>query len=101
VSISPNDSLTVRDFAALFGFPPEAVVQAIEAQKYRSEKAQAFFTLPQLMERWQCSRAQVYAILREANVKVVDLGLGEIRAKTLVPAATVERIEKTRTGRMP
>ena len=98
--LSPTDSLSIKDFASLFGFPPEAVVQAIEAQKYRTEKAQAFFTIPQLKDRWQCSRAQVYVILRESNVRVVDIGQGEKRSKVLVPADTVGRIERARLWKM-
>jgi hypothetical protein len=98
--LAPTDSLTIQDFATLFGFEPDAVARAIEAQKYRTEKKQAFYTIPQLTDRWHCSRAQVYAVLREANVKVVDIGQGAERAKTLVPVETVERIEKTRLGKM-
>ena len=40
--MSPNDALKIQDFADLFGFPASAVVQAIEAQRYRVAKAQAF-----------------------------------------------------------
>lgn len=100
MSLSPNDSLTIKDFAALFGFSPESVTQAIEAQKYRVEKFQAFYTLPQLTQRWHVSRAQVYSILREAQVRVLDVGRGKTRSKTLVPSETVERIEKSRMGKM-
>lgn len=98
--VAPTDSLPIAEFAALFGFEPEAVASAIEAQKYRVEKSQAFYTLPQLKERWHVSRAQVYAILREAEARVLDVGQGKKRSKTLVPAETVARIERSRLGKM-
>jgi hypothetical protein len=98
--VVPTDLIPITEFATLFGFEPEAVARAIETQKYRVEKVQAFYTLPQLRQRWHCSRAQVYAILREAQVRVLDVGTGKVRSKTLVPADTVERIEKSRMGKM-
>jgi hypothetical protein len=98
--VVPTDLIPITEFAALFGFEPEAVARAIETQKYRVEKFQAFYTLPQLTQRWHCSRAQVYSILREAQVRVLDVGTGNVRSKTLVPAETVERIEKSRMGKM-
>jgi hypothetical protein len=98
--VLPTDSLPITEFAALFGFEPEAIALAIETQKYRVEKFQAYYSLPQLKERWHCSRAQVYAILREAQVRVLDVGTGKVRSRTLVPAETVERIEKSRMGKM-
>ena len=98
--VLPTDSVSIAEFSALFGFPVESVITAIEAQRQRATARQAFYTIPQLRERWHVSRAQVYAILREAQVRVVDMGQGKIRSKSLVPAETVERIERSRLGRM-
>lgn len=98
--ISPNDSLPIKEFASLFGFPPDAVVAAVEAQRYRVAKAQAFYSIPQLADRLQCSVPQVYKILRSDNAKVLNVGEGSIRKKILVDAATVARIEKSRTEKM-
>jgi hypothetical protein len=98
--VVPTDLIPITEFAKLFGFEPDAIVHAIETQKYRVEKFQAFYTLPQLKERWHVSRAQVYSILREAQVRVLDVGRGKTRSKTLVSAETVERIEKSRMGKM-
>jgi hypothetical protein len=98
--IVPTDLIPIAEFAKLFGFEPEAVAQAIETQKYRVEKFQAFYSIPQLTERWHVSRAQVYSVLREAQVRVLDVGQGKTRSKTLVPTETVERIEKSRMGKM-
>jgi hypothetical protein len=95
-----TDSLPIAEFASLFGFPVESVVTAVETQRQRAVARQVFFTIPQLRDRWQVSRAQVYALLRESNVRVVDVGQGKKRSKTLVPVETVERIERLRTGKM-
>jgi hypothetical protein len=98
--VSATDSLPIAEFASLFGFPPETVVRAIEAQRQRRSDRQAYFTIPQLAERWSCSRAQVYAVLRAAAVKALDIGEGGKRSKTLVPADAVERLEKSRMEKM-
>jgi hypothetical protein len=100
VPISPNDSLPIKEFASLFGFEPAHVVQAVEAQRYRLEKHQAFFTIPQLASRLQCSVPAVYKLLRSENAKIVNTGSGEKRKRILVDAATVARIEKSRTEKM-
>lgn len=100
MSVSPNDSLAIAEFAALFGFDPEAVSRAVETQRRRSAEQQAFYTIPELSVRWHCSRAQVYSVLRAAAVKVLDIGQGTRRSKTLVPAEAVLRIEKSRMEKM-
>jgi hypothetical protein len=98
--VSATDSLPIAEFASLFGFPPEAIIRAIEVQRHRRADGQAYFTIPQLAERWSCSRAQVYALLRATAAKVLDIGEGSKRSKTLVPADAVERLEKARMGKM-
>jgi hypothetical protein len=98
--MSPNDALKIQDFADLFGFDPAHVIQAVEAQRYRLEKHQAFFTIPQLAARLQCSVPAVYKLLRSENAKIVNMGSGEKRKRILVDAATVTRIEKARTEKM-
>ena len=96
--VSPNDSLPISEFAALFGFPVDVIASAVEAQRYRVAKSQAFFSIPQLSERWSCSRATVYNILRENEVRVVDFtGSGKSKGKKLVPNDAVNRIEKNST----
>jgi hypothetical protein len=100
MSVSPNDSLSISEFSVLFGFPVDSVITAVETQRQRAVARQAFYTIPQLKERWHVSRAQVYAILRGAEVRVVDMGQGKIRAKNLIPSETVERIERSRLGKM-
>jgi hypothetical protein len=64
----------------------------VEAQRQRRSDGQAYFTIPQLASRWVCSRAEVYAILRASAAKVLDIGEGSKRSKTLVPAEVVARL---------
>jgi hypothetical protein len=48
MSLSPNDSLRIQDFASLFGFEASHVIAAVEAQRYRLAKSQALYTVHQL-----------------------------------------------------
>jgi hypothetical protein len=98
--MSPNDSLPIKEFAELFGYSSEAVLQAIEAQRYRLEKHQAYFSFPQLAVRLQCSIPQIYKLLRSENIKVVNVGSGSKRRKALVSAADVARLEKSRVEKI-
>jgi hypothetical protein len=92
-----TDSLiSFQELANLFGFSIEAVVAAVDTQRQRASARQAFFTISQLKDRWQCSRAHVYGVLRASGMKVLDIGQGKERSKTRVPAETVARIEKAR-----
>jgi len=100
VPITSKDSLPITEFASLFGFPPEAVVAAVEAQRYRVAKSQAYYSIPQLAARLQCSVPQVYKLLRSDNAKVINVGEGSKRKKLLVPADVVNRLEKSRTEKM-
>jgi hypothetical protein len=95
-----TDSLSISEFASLFGFPASVVAEAIEAQRQRRSDAQAFYTLSQLTERWNCSKAQVYSVLYDAGVKAVNIGQGKKRGKFLVPTETVLKIEKARMEKM-
>ena len=87
---------SLHEFANLFGFPAEALADAVKTQRQRAKGRQAFYTIAQLKDRWQCSTAHVYAVLRGSGFEVLNIGQGKERAKTLVPAETVERIEKAR-----
>lgn len=98
--MSPNESLPIKEFASLFGFDVAHVIQAVEAQRYRLEKHQAYFTIPQLAARLQCSVPACYKLLRSENAKVVNTGSGEKRKRILIDAATVTRIEKSRSEKM-
>jgi hypothetical protein len=100
MSLSSNDSLSIAEFASLFGFEPTHVIAAVEAQRYRLAKTQAYFTVHQLAARLQISIPAVYKLLQAESAKIVNVGSGEKRKKILVSAETVARIEKNRAERM-
>jgi len=67
-------------------------------QKNRTRTEPALFSIPELAERWRCSRATVYNMLR--GELVVDFAPGPGRkGHKLVPAETVRRIEERRVRR--
>jgi hypothetical protein len=53
---------------------------------------QQFFSIPELAARWRCSRGSVYNLIR--GEKVLDFARPGHRGKKLIPAATVEKIER-------
>ena len=90
-----TDSLTISQFADLFGFPASAVLTAIERQRGTLNKP--YYSISDLALRWRCSRATVYAVLKESEFKVLDLAVeGKAKGKKLISASVVEKIEKAR-----
>ena len=53
-----------------------------------------YFSIPDLADRWRCSRASVYNRLR--GEKVVDFAAPGRKGKKLVPAEVVRQIEQRR-----
>lgn len=101
-SASPEetDSLTISEFADLFGFSASAVLAAVERNRTAIRKE--FYTIPDLARRWNCSRATVYNVLRESEFKLLDLSRkGKHKGHWNVPAAAVERIEQSRMRSLP
>jgi len=95
VPLKETDTLKISEFADLFGFPASAVLTAIERQRRVINKP--FYSIPDLTWRWNCSRATVYAVLKESEYKVLDLArLGKKRGPKGVAAHVVEQIEKDR-----
>lgn len=95
VEVTENDSISVAEFSSLFGFPAAAIIEAI--RRNRTALRKAYYSIPDLAARWDCSRATVYNVLSESEFKVLDLKRdGKKRGKKLVPAAIVERIESAR-----
>lgn len=95
VPLKETDSLKISEFADLFGFPASAVIIALERQRRAMNKA--YYSLPDLAKRWGCSRATVYAVLRESEFKILDLArTGKNKGKKLVASHVVEKIEKAR-----
>jgi hypothetical protein len=99
-SPTASDVYSVSEFADLLGFPVTAVLKIIERKKNRNRD---FYTISELAERWGCSRAKVYAVLRESEFKALNLaGEGnKHRDAWRIPRATVERIEQARMERLP
>jgi len=61
---------------------------------------QDFFTIQQLADRWSCSRATVYNVLRSTGTKVVDFAAKGRKGHKLVPVGAVEEIERRKLRRL-
>jgi hypothetical protein len=96
-----QERFTIAEFADMLGFPV-AALNAIIA-KNRTAIKKPFYSISQLADRWGCSRAQVYNILREAEYKILNTASkdSERRQSWRIPASVVERIEQTRMERLP
>lgn len=93
--LTPQDSFTIAQFADLFGFPSSAIITALERQ--RSSLNKPFYSIPDLANRWVCSRATVYSIINESEFKILNLAHKDtIKGKKLIPAGVVEKIERSR-----
>lgn len=53
---------------------------------------QPYFSIPELAERWRCSRGTVYNVIR--GEKVLDFARPGRKGKKLVPVEVVRRIEE-------
>jgi|HubBroStandDraft_5_1064220.scaffolds.fasta_scaffold613007_1 hypothetical protein len=72
------------------------IVEVESKNKVRAEPA--LFSIPELAERWRCSRATVYNLLR--GEEVIDFAPAPGRkGHKLVTAETVRRIEERRIRR--
>ena len=56
---------------------------------------QAFYSIPELAERWRCSRGTVYNLIR--GERLLDFASPGHRGKKLVPASLVAKIEQEST----
>jgi len=93
--LKETDSLRISEFADLFGFPASAVLTAIERQRRQVNKP--YYSIPQLAERWACSRSTVYEVLYEAEYEVLDLRRrAKQKGPKRIPGHVVEKIEKSR-----
>jgi len=61
--------------------------------KHRDLRVQPYYSIPELAERWRCSRGTVYNRLRLAGAKVLDFSTAGGKSKKLVPALTVSQLE--------
>jgi hypothetical protein len=94
--LKPTDSLTVQEFADIFGFTAKALIAAIEKQHMRLPKP--FYSYKDLASRWCCSSQNIHHVLRRYEVEVLDLTPeGKSKGRKIVPRDSVERIEKQLT----
>ena len=92
--LTENDSLTISEFSSLFGFPPEAIIEAV--RRNRTALKKAFYSIPDLAARWCCARSTVYKVIDDSGYEILNLTRdGRSRGKRVVPARVVEKIEKT------
>jgi hypothetical protein len=90
-------SFTIPELADLTRLPVAVVDAALAALIARRHTAldQAYYTVPELAERWRCSATKVRDVLRESEYKVWDITGKQSRERIAwrVPRAVVERIE--------
>ncbi len=96
-----QEKFTIAEFADMIGFPVSALKTIID--KNRRAIRRPFYNITQLAERWDCSRAQVYTILRETELKVFNIASqdSEKRQSPRIPASVVEKVEQSRMSRVP
>lgn len=95
-SLKPTDSLTVQEFADIFGFTAKALIAAIEKQRMRLPKP--FYSFKDLAARWCCTQQNIHNVLRRHGVEVIDLTMeGKSKGRKIVYRDSVARIEKQLT----
>jgi len=95
-SLKPTDSLTVQEFADIFGFTSKALIAAIEHQHMRLPKP--FYSFKDLAARWCCTQQNIHNVLRRCGAEVLDLTMkGKSKGRKIVFRDSVERIEKQLT----
>ena len=99
--IKETDSLTIAEYAEIFGFTPAALIDAIFRNRGAIKKE--FYSITELAERWGVSRSTVYNVLRESELKVLNIASksAAMRDKWCVPAAVVGHIENRRAESLP
>ncbi len=99
-AVVPSDNLSIAELADIFGFPVSALVEAINRNRQAVKKP--FYSIPELAKRWNCSRATVYNVLRESELKALNVAQKSAKkGKWNVPASVVEHIEQSRMEAIP
>ena len=99
-AVVPSDKLSSAELADIFGFPVPALVEAINRNQRAVKKP--FYSIPDLAKRWNCSRATVYNVLRESELKALNVAQKSAKkGKWNVPASVVEHIEQSRMEVIP
>jgi hypothetical protein len=90
--LTVESTLSISEYADLFGFSPEAVLQAVLAQNVKLRKP--FYTFQDLAARWNMTAQNVYNVMTEHEAKVSYFGKGDRRGKPQVSRDVVARIER-------
>jgi hypothetical protein len=69
-----------------------ATAPKLDTMPSQELRLQPFFTIPELAERWRCSRGTVYNVIR--GERVLDFAAPGHKGKKLVPVEVVQRIEE-------
>jgi len=93
-----QEFFTIKEIASSFGLSEDAVRHVMTSRF--SPVRPDFYTIPQLADRWSCSRGSVYNVLRSTGVKVVDFAAKGRKGHKLVPVAAVEDIERRKLTRL-
>lgn len=91
-------SLPISEVAFLFGVSEEAVLEL--ASRRRAPARQQFFSIPELADRWRCSRGTVYNRLRAAGAEVLDFAARGMKGRKAVPVGTVLQVEARHMRRL-
>jgi len=89
---------SIGEIASLFGLPEDAVKHIMNNRS--SSVRPDFYTIRQLADRWSCSRATVYNVLRSTGTRVVDFAAKGRKGHKLVPVAAIEEIERRKLRRL-
>lgn len=104
VNVTPlraTDCVAISDLAEALNLPPSALIAAIEKNRQAINKP--FYSISDLAGRWNCSRATIYNILRDADFKALNIAskTSEERQSWRIPASVVEKIEQSRLEHLP
>ena len=99
-AVVSSDKPSVSELADIFGFPVSALVEAINRNQGVVKKP--FYSIPELAKRWNCSQATVYNVLRESELKALNVAQKSAKkGKWNVPASVVEDLEQSRMENIP
>jgi predicted DNA-binding protein YlxM (UPF0122 family) len=94
------DCVSLKELAEALNVPVSALTVAVE--KNRKTIKKPYYSIPELAVRWNCSRATVYNILKESELKMLNLSReNRKKGKWNVPALVVEHIERARMEKLP
>jgi hypothetical protein len=96
-----HQKYTLAELADLLGWPVTALNAIVAKRREAIDKP--FYTITQLKDRWGCSRAQVYTILREAEYKAFNVAskASQERQHYRISAAVIKQIEQSGSERIP